>query len=156
MLHTGGYNVSMITKICLKCKSEKSTEEFAFKNKEKGTRHSYCKVCFRKVRTDHYESNRQETLDRTKLRNARVREKNQQLLFNCLLEHPCVDCGDADPIVLEFDHVNGKKVKAVSVLIRESWSWEAILREIQKCEVRCANCHRRVTIKRGNHYRSLW
>jgi hypothetical protein len=156
VLHTSGYTVGVNKKTCIKCDTEKLLDEFAFKCKAKGTRHSYCKLCFRKVRTDHYQQNKQETLRRIRTRNAEVRAKNQRLLHEYLLKHPCVDCGEPDPVVLEFDHIQGDKIKAVSVLLRESWSWQSILAEIQKCEVRCANCHRRVTARRGNHYRSQW
>lgn len=31
--------------------------------------------------------------------------------------------------------------------------WRRILAEIEKCDVRCANCHRRVTVERGGWWR---
>ena len=62
-----------------------------------------------------------------------------------LIEQACVDCGEADPIVLEFDHVRGTKQDNVSTLIGRAFSWKRILEEVAKCEVRCANCHRRKT-----------
>lgn len=62
--------------------------------------------------------------------------------------HPCVDCGERDPLVLQFDHVRGDKVDAIARLVSQGRRWEAIEAEIAKCEVRCANCHQRVTILR--------
>ena len=56
--------------------------------------------------------------------------------------HPCVDCGEKDIVVLEFDHVRGKKLFVIGS-IRIDKPWEAILTEVEKCDVRCANCHRR-------------
>jgi hypothetical protein len=55
--------------------------------------------------------------------------------------HPCVDRGEIDPIVLEFDHVQDKAFTTGSWRPRTRWS--RILEEIKKCEVVCANCHRR-------------
>jgi hypothetical protein len=54
----------------------------------------------------------------------------------------CVDCGWAeDGVALDFDHVTGTKVMNVSTMIA-CRSWGAIMEEVAKCEVRCANCHR--------------
>jgi len=71
--------------------------------------------------------------------------RNQQLVFDYLLTHPCVDCGESDPIVLEFDHVRGDKKRPLAKLIRQGLSARTIEDEIAKCDVRCANCHRRKT-----------
>ena len=70
----------------------------------------------------------------------RVRNKLAKAVY--LLDHPCVDCGEFDPLVLEFDHIR-KKRKTISSLVRSCTGWEKILKEIARCEVRCANCHRR-------------
>jgi hypothetical protein len=64
------------------------------------------------------------------------------------LAHGCVDCGEKDLQVLDFDHVRGVKTKHVSRLIYRAVSFQALYAEIDKCEVRCANCHRRVTARR--------
>jgi len=53
----------------------------------------------------------------------------------------CVDCGEKNQIVLDFDHIKDKKYN-VSRMIHDGFSWKAILNEIKKCEVVCANCHR--------------
>lgn len=58
----------------------------------------------------------------------------------------CVDCGETDPVVLDFDHVSGRKSAGVSRM--RTSSLPKLLTEIAKCEVRCANCHRRVTTQR--------
>lgn len=86
----------------------------------------------------------------TKLTEAKRREKTKKVL-EYLLEHPCVDCGEADPIVLEFDHKDEtEKVDAVTQMITHNCGLKKIFAEIGKCDVRCANCHRRrTTAKRG-------
>jgi len=66
--------------------------------------------------------------------------------------HPCADCGESDIVVLEFDHQRDK-VADVSLLARDGYSLDKIKREIDKCEVVCANCHRRRTAKQFGTYR---
>jgi 5-methylcytosine-specific restriction endonuclease McrA len=80
----------------------------------------------------------------------RHRIKIRKHLLDFLLLHPCVDCGEKDPIVLEFDHrIPKDKSKQVSRMLSGHYSWEKIMFEIEKCDVRCANCHRRKTHKDG-------
>ena len=59
----------------------------------------------------------------------------------------CMDCGENNHIVLDFDHLKDKKYN-VSRMIHDGFSWAAIKKEIAKCEVVCAKCHRIRT-----HYR---
>lgn len=67
-------------------------------------------------------------------------------LFAYLSTKKCVDCGEDDPVVLEFDHSDpSKKFKSVSKMLSGHWSWLSLTKEIAKCEIRCANCHRRKT-----------
>jgi hypothetical protein len=69
-----------------------------------------------------------------------------------LLEHPCVDCGETDWQVLDFDHRDpGTKCDHVARLVHNA-SWATVLQEIEKCDVRCANCHRRKTALDNDWY----
>jgi hypothetical protein len=74
-----------------------------------------------------------------------------RFLLDYFKEHPCTDCGETDPLVLEFDHIGDKAFNIAAGLLR--YKWETILREIARCEVVCANRHRRRTIRRGNFRR---
>jgi hypothetical protein len=60
----------------------------------------------------------------------------------------CVDCGEQDHVVLEFDHVHGKKRNEVSQMSVKAASLNDLIKEVNKCEVRCANCHARATHRR--------
>lgn len=85
----------------------------------------------------------------------RHRERNKQLNWDYLSEHPCVDCGESDPVVLEYDHlpIFIKTFEISRAVCGSTRSWKAILEEIGKCEVRCSNCHKKITAKRGNYWR---
>jgi hypothetical protein len=80
------------------------------------------------------------------------REQNQARLLDYLRDHPCVDCGERDPVVLDLDHVRDK-VANVSAMVYARRPWSVIAAEIAKCEVRCAKCHRRRTAERLGTFR---
>lgn len=84
-------------------------------------------------------------------RNDKLRIRNQVVVYEYLLEHPCVDCGIDDPVVLTFDHVRGKKRGTVSDMVKQSWGLKTIFEEIAKCEIRCFNCHmKKDSVRRGS------
>jgi len=82
----------------------------------------------------------------------RIRQ-NQDKLFEYLDDLVCVDCGEPDSRVLQFDHVRGEKRANVTQMVSKGYSWETILAEIDKCDVVCANCHAKRTAQRGNFWR---
>ena len=60
----------------------------------------------------------------------------------------CMDCGEKDPIVLEMDHRNrNDKSFNVGDKVKLGFSLERMSEELKKCDVVCANCHRRRTAK---------
>ncbi|HQU84566.1 MAG TPA: hypothetical protein PKY59_15625 [Pyrinomonadaceae bacterium] len=138
-------------KTCTKCGCEKPLTEFSFRYKEKGKRHPWCRPCTREHNMNRYYANHEHyRKHHTELTKNKRREKTRKVL-EYLLEHPCVDCGESDPIVLEFDHRDDeKKIKPVTIMIGQNVGLDKIFKEIEKCDVRCANCHRRRTgAKRG-------
>lgn len=109
---------------------------------------------YNKYRRDLYHSNLEHERERCNKKNTNIRKRNQQYVLEYLKTHPCVDCGISNPVVLEFDHVRGEKKKAVTDLVPRN-SIEVIQKEIDKCEVRCANCHRIKTAKERGYYKEL-
>lgn len=139
-------------KLCPGCKQTKHLLDFARNASRKDGIQSYCKQC--KAEHDHkyYSRNREAHYQRIK----RLLAQNKSKLFEYLKTHPCVDCGEKNPIVLEFDHITNEKTGSISYLL--NWlkcSWPTILEEIEKCEVRCANCHRVKTFKQFGWSKSL-
>jgi hypothetical protein len=73
---------------------------------------------------------------------ARKRGAKWRLAQMIKLERGCVDCGyNKHAIALQFDHISDDKKDSVSNLIRTDYAWSTIMKEIDKCEVVCANCH---------------
>jgi hypothetical protein len=86
------------------------------------------------------------SVERRKTANNRHDERKRQLVE--ILGGKCLDCGCVPHLAaFEFDHVNGDKVKNVSLML-STYSWEDILAEALKCELVCANCHRVRTARR--------
>ena len=131
---------------CTNCKIEKIEIEFSFRNKLSNIRQKVCKTCTRGRIKLHYSQNRQYYLDKARKRNYEVRIHLRKYIWNYLTNSPCVDCGEKDPVVLEFDHIRDKLMD-ISKLIQNVSSLERLKDEINKCQVRCANCHRRKTAK---------
>lgn len=126
----------------------KEERDFNFRNQGLGIRDSACKVCTRKSLRDHYSRNREYYLAKVCKRNKAVRVLNKVFIRDYLRSHPCVDCGESDPIVLEFDHFKNK-INAVAIMARSS-TLKSLSLEVDKCVVRCANCHRKKTARQFN------
>jgi hypothetical protein len=142
-------------KKCSKCQKEKGEVDFNFKKKALGIRQIQCKECTRLLIKNHYNKNRKYYLDKAIARNSKLRLEIHSYLRNLLSNKSCVDCGELDIRVLEFDHKNGaQKFRAVSHLIRARFSLEKIKEEIGKCEIRCANCHRKKTSRDFKWYKN--
>lgn len=141
-------------KQCQKCKESKDLSEFHKNKRRKDGLQHYCKDCMRIKNRAYY----LKTPERNPQRRAYAEAKalvNREFVWSYLSSHPCVDCGEGDPIVLEFDHVSGDKLFNISEAIKRGFKISSIEGEITKCEVRCANCHRRITAARGGWFRSL-
>ncbi len=96
----------------------------------------------------YYEANKDKVKSRTLIRNKKQNYKNRQYITFIKSLSECVDCGEDNVVVLEFDHIRGVKKNTVSKMANQSYSLITIQKEINKCEVRCANCHRIVTHER--------
>jgi hypothetical protein len=111
-------------KICTGCGEERDAEkDFNWKYKGRGIRNTRCKICMAQASKQHYQENKQAYMARIHTRDAKVIENNQRKVATYLAYHPCVDCGQADIRVLEFDHVHGTKAGNISRMIGEGYSW---------------------------------
>jgi len=128
------------TKICTKCGKKKDIAEFSWSIRGI-KRHSRCKACRAAERMDYYERNKEIELEYKFDRQLRKRKEARDFVENYKSNHPCVDCGKTDPRFLTFDHVRGAKKKAISDMVNQGYTIESIQAELDKCEVRCLECH---------------
>lgn len=142
-------------KLCIKCHRKKPLSEFSFKNKQKGILISYCKECNRAYQSNHYNQNRLDYRVKRKEWRTKFRAEIRKKIIEYLQVHSCVDCGETDYAVLEFDHVRGDKKSNIASLMCNDVSWSVIEEEIKKCAVRCANCHKRRTAKQLGWYKYI-
>ena len=90
---------------------------------------------------DYYDRNKDKEFEYKADRQVNKREEARHYVFTFLSSHRCVDCGESDPLILIFDHVRGSKKMKISHMVNQGCSIEAIKDEIDKCEIRCGNCH---------------
>lgn len=142
----------METKACHKCGIEKPLEDFPWKNLLRRKRTAVCKECTAKRSNDWYYKNREHQMENTNRNRKRYRQTAKEYVWDYLSTHPCVRCGETNPIVLEFHHRGDKDIE-VSRLIGRGASLDSLIAEIAKCDVLCANCHRIVTAEEQNWFR---
>ncbi len=138
-----------MTKYCPSCDLEKDYSEFYINKSKIDGLQANCKVC----KNGYYQKwySRPDVAEKVKkrtiARNARVKQEAQKWIISYLRSHPCVDCHEMDISVLEFDHLHSK-ILNISTLVSNIAALSTIQAEVAKCEVVCANCHRRRTYKR--------
>ena len=72
-------------------------------------------------------------------------QRKRMVWFQSLKEgRACVDCGENNPICLDFHHRDPtKKSSFVRMIARSTADNNKVLLEIEKCDLICANCHRK-------------
>jgi hypothetical protein len=140
-------------RVCARCHVGKPLAEFLIKNASTGARVSYCTPCRHEYSREHYQKNVAAYVAKAKRQAAIDRPLNRAYVLAFLATHPCVDCGERDPVVLEFDHRDpAAKRSEVGRLIHSS-TINRVREEIERCDVRCGNCHRIRTARQFGSYR---
>lgn len=128
-------------KRCNKCGTDKLLSEFSRKGHKRNGDIRYqpfCKECQRVHYREWYINNK----DKVK-REVKDRKQSIQKWF---LEYKttlnCIKCGESHPSCLEFHHRYDKDF-LLSEAASTGKSKETILKEIDKCDVLCSNCHRK-------------
>jgi hypothetical protein len=124
-------------KKCSKCGQVKPLEDFAKHAGKHDGLQSWCRECKKSRDAEYYQENKDKYLQYNRDQYARYRKK-----LNELKSLPCADCGGTfPPYVMDFDHLEDA-IKKFNVGVTKKYNWEETLREIAKCELVCANCHR--------------
>ncbi len=154
----GSSNLPPATKVmktCSKCKRIRPLEDFPSQIKNgKSCIIAKCFSCKREYDREFWAKTKARRNSRKVLNRKAIFKRNLLFLRDYFNDNPCVGCGEKDPIVLEFDHVDpSTKTRCVSEMI--GLSIRTIKSEIIKCQVLCANCHRRKTANQFNWYSYL-
>lgn len=67
---------------------------------------------------------------------------NYHILDMIKSESGCIDCGERNILCLDFDH-RDSSCKAFMISREIDKSLHRLLSEVEKCDVRCSNCHRK-------------
>lgn len=126
---------------CIRCHEHKDESDFPWRIKSKQVRRRHCKKCQASYHNDHYVKNKQVYISKAKKRTLEIKE-----IIDNLKRNPCTDCGRTEhPCAMDFDHLHGKTDNVSVLLLQKKASLNTILREIEKCELVCAVCHRKRT-----------
>ena len=143
----------MNTKFCNSCGVEKPVQEFNKNSKKKDGLQTQCRFCTRKAIKNHYSNNKKYYSNRNKT----SRIKLQQKFLDYIKSLSCTKCGENHPATLDFDHIDRtQKTKTISSMIRGRETWEKILKEMEKCQVLCSNCHRKRTAEQFGWYKVFY
>ena len=145
-------------KICLKCNQEKKLDNFPKRTKSKDGYNSNCKMCQNEQsKQDYYRTSGERNKYLIGRRRKLAQERNELITS---MELKCKVCGFDHPAALDFHHRDPEdKLRDISVLKWSGCSNETFIREIEKCDVLCSNCHRiehwneKLT---GGEMRTLW
>lgn len=113
-------------KKCRSCRKLKAANRFHKKRAAKDGLQSVCILCGNKERCAYLAAKKDRVIRR---------------LYVFLKGNQCYDCGESNPLLLQFDHVRGVKSGSVAQMATKGRSWDVIQDEIDKCVIRCAHCH---------------
>ncbi len=139
-------------KKCIKCNELKDDSSFSWRRLNL-KRQSKCKTCFATYSSAHHQKNKAKINANIKKRTKRMRKESAYAYIEYLQSHPCVDCGEANIVLLEADHQRDKECGVGALISRKFTSWNKVLKELAKCQIRCVTCHRFKTAREQNWLR---
>lgn len=134
----------MDTKKCTKCGEVKPHTEFHKHKQTKSGLKSRCKSCNRKEAREFYQRNPEPFKARARKYGKQYRADRIRKLHELRDRSHCIVCHETDSCVLDFHHLDGSQDENMPVSRAAGSSWSKMWKELAKCTVVCANCHRRI------------
>lgn len=152
------YTVGM--KTCSKCGLEKNESEYYVKDSKSNRLHAHCKSCYREHRktfyAKHYVMYGDSYRERARLRRAAARNEFRNKMLGYLEGKSCVICGENDIRTFELDHLDpSQKLFSISQAVRLGYKWNEVEKELLKCRILCANCHKKHTAEQYGWYKVI-
>lgn len=126
-------------KLCPRCECLQADDAFHWKSRARGERHSHCRACVNAKNRAAWHDND---------RHGKKRRQEDRLAANAMIvaeakrDAPCMDCGGVfPPVCMDFDH-RDPDIKEFAIAQHRAGSPSRLKREIAKCDLVCANCHR--------------
>jgi hypothetical protein len=95
----------------------------------------------REFRRNWYLKNKESEKEHVKKRKLGIR----RWFENYKIKLKCKKCQENHPATIDFHHKEGEeKERNISYLVSNGYSVEKIQKELKKCQVLCANCHRKL------------
>ncbi len=127
-------------KHCPRCSQDKDEVEFGKNRTRPDGLQVQCRACIKLIHRDWYERNKERHYGNVQKRRKVLSDEIVRRLTAYLKAHPCVDCGAANPLVLSIEDRQGETGFSLRERLTEGATWTALRPELEKCEVRCANC----------------
>lgn len=140
-------------KKCADCLTNLPLMEFRKNKSRKDGLQHICTPCQKQRQRAYYQNHKQEYYEKSKQQKKEISE-----YVRSLKTQPCMDCGRSfPPCAMDFDHREGEiKIATVSKL-RSSGNMKQIKKELEKCDLVCAVCHRiRTATRAGWVAMAIW
>lgn len=125
-------------KNCYKCGINKNISEFSINKNKADKLNSECKECQKKYFKEYYKNNKEKHI---KAVTENKSYKKKEIARYKIEQGGCIRCGyNKHPVALQFHHLD-KNTKDFNIGANLHLPWELLLKEIEKCEILCANCH---------------
>ena len=131
---------------CTKCQKEKIETDFHLKTNHSRGRQFQCKDCRIAYGRQWYKTNRTKLCQSATDRKIAMRHWFAELKSKL----QCIQCGFDHPAALVFHHRDPSQKNGNISVVVFSWEKKRILKEIEKCDVLCANCRRVLHFKLRN------